>query len=312
MKTYFTHEKRYNTLNNYYRAKYNKKVCKIPLNGNFTCPNIDGTISKFGCTFCSSYRAGYFAGNKNDPLEKQWDQGVKMMNKKWNDTLYIPYFQANTNTYAPLDKLKKLYETAIKLDPNIIALSIATRPDCISFDVLNYLSKLNKKIPVQVELGLQTIHNITASKINRGYNLDIFKSCVENLHKNNIEIVVHIINGLPGEDSNMMCETIKYLNKLPINGIKIHILNILKNSKMGIDYIKKPWPVLTRKEHIDIIVNQIRLLRPDIIIHRLTGDGVKDKIIYPKWIVKKFTLINDIDKILRNNNYLQGDLYENK
>lgn len=306
----FTNEKHYNTLNNYYLHKYGKKVFKVSLNGGFTCPNIDGTVSFGGCTFCSSMGSGEFAGNKHDPLKKQFDEVKEMMHQKWPEAYYIPYFQANTNTHAPVSRLKELFEEAITLDPNIVELSIATRPDSLPNDVVEYLSELNTRIPVQVELGLQTIHDEIGKDLNRGHDLKAFNDAVKRLRKENIEVVVHIINGLPNETKEMMLDTIRHLNTLDIQGIKIHMLNILSNSRMGQAYLKKPWPILSRKEYIDIVVTQIRLLRKDIIIHRLTGDGKFDKLIEPKWIMRKFTVLNDIDKILRANKWYQGDLYE--
>lgn len=307
-----TNEKHYNTLNNYYLAKYGKKVFKVSLNADFSCPNRDGTKGYGGCTFCSNLGSGEFAGNKHDSLKKQFNDVKKRMLTKWPDAYYIPYFQANTNTHAPLPRLKELFEEAITLDPDIVEISIATRPDSLPNNIVEYLSELNTRIPVQVELGLQTIHDDTAQDLNRLCDINDFNDAVKRLRQENIEVVVHIINGLPNETKEMMLETIKYLNTLDIQGIKIHMLNILSNSKMGQDYLKKPFKMLTRDEYIDIVVNQIRLLRNDIIIHRLTGDGDKKYLIEPKWIIRKFTVLNDIDKMLRRNQWYQGDLYEKK
>ncbi|MGI6781587.1 MAG: TIGR01212 family radical SAM protein [Acholeplasmataceae bacterium] len=307
-----TNEKHYNTLNNYYLAKYGKKVFKVSLNADFSCPNRDGTKGYGGCTFCSNLGSGEFAGNKHDSLKKQFNDVKKRMLTKWPDAYYIPYFQANTNTHAPLPRLKELFEEAITLDPDIVEISIATRPDSLPNNIVEYLSELNTRIPVQVELGLQTIHDDTAQDLNRLCDINDFNNAVKRLRQENIEVVVHIINGLPNETKEMMLETIKYLNTLDIQGIKIHMLNILSNSKMGQDYLKKPFKMLTRDEYIDIVVNQIRLLRNDIIIHRLTGDGDKKYLIEPKWIIRKFTVLNDIDKMLRRNQWYQGDLYEKK
>ena len=254
--------------------------------------------------------SGEFAGNKRDPLKKQFEDVKTMMHQKWPEAYYIPYFQANTNTHAPVSRLKELFEEAITLDPLIVEISIATRPDALPDDVINYLSELNTRIPVQVELGLQTIHDDIAKDLNRLTNVHTFDDAVKRLRKENIEVVVHIINGLPDETKEMMLDTIRHINTLDIQGIKIHMLNILSNSKMGQEYLKKPFQLLSRKEYIDIVVNQIRLLRKDIIIHRLTGDGSLEFLIEPKWIIRKFTVLNDIDKILRKNNWYQGDLYE--
>ncbi len=306
-----TKEKHYNTLNNYYQAKYGKKVFKVSLNAGFTCPNIDGTVAYGGCSFCSFLGSGEFAGKKTDDLKKQFSDVKKRMHEKWPDAYYIPYFQANTNTHAPLDVLVELFEEAITLDPNIVEISIGTRPDCLPQDVVDYLGNLNKRMPVQVELGLQTIHEETAIQVNRAHDLFTFDDAVKRLRKENIEVVVHIINGLPGETKEMMLETINHLNTLDIQGVKIHMLNILSNSKMGMMYKKEPFELISRDEYIDIVVHQIRLLNPDIIIHRLTGDGDRKYLLEPKWIIRKFTVLNDIDKLMRKNKYYQGDLYEN-
>ena len=304
------HEKHYNTLNNCYKAKYSAKVYKITLNGNFTCPNRDGKCGIGGCSFCSPSGSGDFAGNKGETLEKQFASQKDMMKNKWNNGKYIVYFQANTNTYAPLDRLKALFEKAITLDPNIVMLSIATRPDCLPDDVIEYLSELNTRCQVQVEFGLQTVHEKTAKEFNRGYDNDIFGTTVKRLNKANIEVVVHIINGLPGETKEMMIDTIRYLNTNNIQGIKIHMLHLMKNTKLGDDYLKENFKMLSLDEYVDITVEQILWLRKDIIIHRLTGDAPREMLITPTWTLKKFVTTNEIDKKLRLLNKYQGDYYE--
>ncbi|CCV63977.1 conserved hypothetical protein [Alteracholeplasma palmae J233] len=306
----FTEEKHYNTLNNYYRSKYNKKVFKIPLNGGFTCPNIDGTVASGGCTFCSFMGSGDFAGNKREPLSEQFDKIKKMMHQKWSDGYYIAYFQANTNTHAPLKRLQELYEEAITLDPNIVMLSIGTRPDCLPNDVVEYLGELNTRMPVQIELGLQTMHQKTSDLINRAHDLACFDDAVKRLRAHNIEVVVHIINGLPFETKEMMVETVKHLNTLDIQGIKIHMLHLMEKTKMGFQYLKNPWELLTLEAYVDIVVEQISVLRKDIIIHRITGDAPPTMLIAPHWTKKKFVVSNEIDKKLRALNLYQGDCYE--
>jgi radical SAM protein (TIGR01212 family) len=304
------HEKHYNTLNHYYRHKYQKKVYKIPLNGGFTCPNIDGTVATGGCTFCSFMGSGDFAGNKKEPLKTQFENIKEMMQMKWTDGYYIAYFQANTNTHAPLERLKELYEEAITLDPNIVMLSIGTRPDSLPIDVLDYLEDLNKRMPIQIELGLQTIHEKTSDLINRAHDLKCFDDAVKALRKRNIEVVVHVINGLPYETKQMMIDTIKHVNTLDIQGIKIHMLHLMEKTKMGYDYKKNPWPLLSLEDYVDITVDQILWLRKDIIIHRLTGDAPSKMLIAPTWTKKKFVVTNEIDKKLRALNLFQGDYYE--
>ncbi len=307
-----TDEKHYNTLSNYYRYRYGKKVFKIALNGGFTCPNIDGTVARGGCTFCSFMGSGDFAGDKHLPLKEQFEMQKTMMSHKWHDGLYIAYFQANTNTHAPLNTLKALFEEAITLDPNIVMLSIATRPDALPNNVLDYLGELNTRIPVQVELGLQTIHQKTSDLINRAHDLKCFDDAVIALRKRHIDVVVHIINGLPFETKKMMIDTVKHINTLDIQGIKIHMLHLMQKTKMGHDYLKKPWHILTLKEYVDITVEQLSWLRKDIIIHRLTGDAPPHMLIAPLWTKKKFVVTNEIDKRMRALHRYQGDYNETK
>ncbi len=306
---YFTKEKHYNTLDNYYKTIYNSKVFKIPLNGDFTCPNIDGHVGYGGCTFCHS-GSGDFAGNKDDSLSVQFNEGLKMMKKKWKEGLLIPYFQVNTSTYGPLEKIKTLFEEAITLDENIIGLSVATRPDALPTDILDYLEDLNKRTKLTIELGLQTVNEETSKLINRGHDLKTFDSAVKELRKRNISVVVHIINGLPGETLDDMIATIKHLNTLDIQGIKIHMLHIMNKTKMGIEYLINPWPLLTLGEYVNITVSQLRYLKPSVIVHRITGDAKRNLLIEPKWTLKKFVVSNEIDKLMRKYNYYQGDLYE--
>ncbi|MGI6359497.1 MAG: TIGR01212 family radical SAM protein [Acholeplasmatales bacterium] len=306
---YFTKEKHYNTLDNYYKAIYNSKVFKISLNGGFTCPNIDGKVGYGGCTFCHS-GSGDFAGNKFDPLKVQFNEGLKMMKNKWPEGLLIPYFQVNTSTYGPLEKIKALFEEAITLDKNIIGLSVGTRPDCLANDILDYLEDLNKRTKLTVELGLQTVNEETSKLINRCHDLKTFDLAVKELRKRNIEVVIHIINGLPNETKDDMIKTIKHLNTLDIQGIKIHMLHIMNKTKMGFEYIIKPWPLLSLEEYVNITVTQLRYLKPSVIVHRITGDAKRSLLIEPKWTLKKFVVSNEIDKLMRKYNYYQGDLYE--
>lgn len=313
MKDYINEQHRYYTLDYYYRNKYNSKVFKVALNGNFTCPNRDGKISYNGCIFCSEKGSGDFAGDKELPLKEQFKQIKEILLKKWSNSKYIPYFQANTNTYGPLKKIKKLFNEAIELDKDIVAIAIATRPDCISDEVLQYLSELNKIKPVTIELGLQTIHNSTAKLINRGYELLVFEDCVKKLNNFNIDVVVHIINGLPNETKEMMLDTIKYLNTLNIQGIKIHSLFILKNTKLAEMYYNNEFNILSMDEYIDITVEQLAIIRDDIVIHRINGDAPKDLLIEPQWSLKKLVIMNEIDKEMKKRNYYQGckTIYKN-
>ena len=306
---YTNSNKRYHTLDYYYKNRFHEKVFKVSLNAGFSCPNIDGKVGYGGCIYCSKTGSGEFAGNKEDSLEKQFLEIKNMMLKKWPKAKYIGYFQARTNTYAPVNELKKMYEKILNQE-NVIGLNIATRPDAISDECLDYLEELNKKTYLTIELGLQTIHDKTAKLINRGSSLEEFENCLKKLNDRNINVVVHIINGLPYETKEMMLETVEYLNNLDIQGIKIHMLHILKNTKLAEIYEKENFHVLTKDEYIDIVVSQLELLRPDIVIHRITGDPKVEDLIEPTWLIKKFVVLNDIDKELKRRDTYQGKLYK--
>ena len=302
MNDLFTNEKHYLTLDNYLKHLYHEKVFKVSLNGNFSCPNYKNNR---GCIFCSLSGSGEFGGDKNEPLNVQFDKVSKMMLKKWPNAKFIAYFQANTNTYAPLNILKEKYETALGFD-NVIGISIATRCDAISDEVLDYLDELNKKTFLTVELGLQSMHKKTLSLINRGHDLKSFESMVKKLQQRKINVVVHIINGLPYETKEDMINTAKYLNSLNIDGIKIHMLYILKNTKLADMFNKDKFHILTKEEYIDIVCDQLTYLNENIVIHRITGDPKIDDLIEPKWLVKKFCVLNDIDKEMKKRNIYQG------
>jgi len=297
--------KRYYTLNCFYKNKFNCKVCKISLNANFSCPNKDGKVGYGGCVFCSKLGSGDFAGDVTLDLVSQFEQVKGVMTKKWTDTKFIGYFQANTNTYANVETLRNYYETILNLD-NVVGLNIATRPDAISEDVMDYLSELNKKTFLTVELGLQSIHNRTLKYINRGHDLECFVKCFKKLKEKNINVVVHIINGLPYETEDMMIDTVKFLNNLGIDGIKIHMLHILKNTKLADLYEKEKFHILSKNEYIDIVIKQLEYLNPNIVIHRITGDPDVKDLIEPDWLVKKFCVLNDIDKEMVRRNTYQG------
>jgi hypothetical protein len=297
--------KRYHTLDYFYKHKYGTKVFKVSLNAGFTCPNIDGTKGHGGCIYCSKLGSGEFAGNEQKDLVTQFYEVKEMMHKKWPSAKYIGYFQAHTNTYAPLSILKEKYECILNL-PNVVGLNIATRPDSICEECLDYLEELNKKTNITIELGLQSIHEKTARAINRCHTLTCFEEMVYKLHNRNIPIVVHIMNGLPGETKEMMLETVSYLNTLPIWGIKIHMLHIIKGTALATLYEKHPFPLLTREEYVDIVCDQIELLDKHIVINRITGDPKKEDLIAPTWLLKKFCVLNEIDKELKRRNSYQG------
>ena len=298
---YSLDNKRYHTLNYFLRNKFNSKVFKVSLNAGFSCPNIkDGK----GCIFCSS-GSGDFGGNKNDSLTKQFNEIKTKVSKKWPNSKYIAYFQANTNTYAPLEVLKEKYEEVLKL-PNVVGLAIATRSDAISNETLEYLSELNQRTFLSIELGLQSIHNKTLKLINRGHTLENFENMVKELQKRNIFTVVHIINGLPGETKEDMTNTVKYLNNLKIDAIKIHMLSIIKDTPLENLYNETNFHVLSKEEYIDIVCDQLEYLDENIVIERITGDPDPKKLITPDWLIKKFCVLNDIDKEMKKRNSYQG------
>lgn len=301
---YSLDNKRYHTLNYYLKNRFHEKVYKISLNAGFTCPNIDGTKGYGGCIYCSKTGSGEFGGNINDDLITQFNKVKEVMDKKWHGK-YIAYFQARSNTYAPVNILKERYETVLKLD-NVIGLFIATRCDCITDECLDYLTSLNKRTYLTIELGLQTIHESTSKLINRGHTLKEFTDTVKRLRERNIDVVVHIINGLPYETKEMMLETVKFVNTLDIQGIKIHMLNIIKDTPLETLYNKEHFHVLTKEEYIDIVISELELLDSKIVIHRITADPDPKTLIEPTWLLKKTVLLNDIDKEMKRRNTYQG------
>ena len=298
---YSLDNKRYYTLNYYNKMKYNSKVFKISLNAGFTCPNIDGTKGTGGCIYCLN-------GSKsidNLDLLKQFITQKNIEKKKWPNSKYIGYFQANTNTYADVNVLKEKYELILKQD-NVIGLNIATRPDSINKETYDYLEELSKRTNLVVELGLQTIHSKTMKLLNLCYTLEDFEEALNELNKRNINVVVHIINGLPYETKEDMINTVKYLSNKNILGIKIHMLHILKNTKLNELYQKEKFHVLTKEEYVDIVCDELEYLREDIVINRITGDPVKEDLVEPTWLIKKFGVLNEIDKEMARRDSYQG------
>ena len=308
---YTSDNKRYHTLTYYYKEKFNSKVCKVSLNANFTCPNIDGKVGIGGCIYCSKLGSGEYAGNPKEDLITQFEKGKKTMQRKWPNAKFIAYFQANTNTYAPIERLKECFEPFINRD-DCIGLSIATRSDSITDECLDYLEDISKRTYLIVELGLQTIHEKTSKLINRCSSLDNFDKMVKRLKERNINVVVHIINGLPYETEEMMIDTVKHLNDLNIDGIKIHMLGVLKDTPLEKYYQKHKFHILTKEEYVNIVVKQLEYLNPKIVIHRLTEDPKQEDIIEPTWLTKKFTILNEVDKIMSTRNLYQGDKLKEK
>lgn len=297
--------KHYYSLNDYLIEKFGTKVYKIALNGNMSCPNRDGSIGHKGCIFCSAGGSGDFAGNPSQTITEQIETGKELLSAKYFGNSYIAYFQAYTNTYAPVDYLRRIFTEAI-LHPDIVCLSIATRPDCINEEIISLLSELNAVKPVWIELGLQTIHPSSASYIRRGYELDVFDHAMTLLNTARIETIIHMIIGLPGEDKKMMLETADYIVNSGAKGIKLQLLHVLKNTDLATDYIQNKFNVLSLEEYLDILMDIIRILPPDMVIHRLTGDGPKKILIAPQWSGNKRNVLNTINQTFARENVFQG------
>lgn len=301
-------EKRYYSLDYYLKNTYGEKLYKIALDGGFTCPNRDGTLGTRGCIFCSAGGSGDFAADSALSVKEQLAAGKELLKKKKTGSGYIAYFQAYTNTYAPLPRLRTIFMEALS-EPYIRILSAATRPDCLGPDVLRLLEELNSIKPVWVELGLQTMHRSTADFIRRGYDLSVFESAVLRLHRRGIQIIVHVILGLPGETKEDMLDTIRYLNSLPINGIKLQLLHILDHTDLADYYKAHPFPVMDMDAYFALLGQCLCLLRPDIVIHRLTGDGPKSILIAPLWTENKRMVLNAMQKYFKDQDIWQGKLY---
>ena len=289
---------KYTTLNNYLKERFGEKVYKIALNGGFTCPNRDGKIGTRGCIFCSKGGSGDFAESPDLTITEQIENGKKRLEKKIKNGKYIAYFQAFTNTYAPVEKLRAIYTETIN-HPDIVALSIGTRPDCLGDDVLALLDELNKVKPIFVELGLQTINEDTARYIRRGYTLEVYDKAVADLHKIGINVVTHIILGLPGESKNDMLKSVEYACKVT-DGIKLQLLHILKGTDLAKDYEQDKFEVLTLEQYTEIIKECVQIIPENVVIHRLTGDGAKKDLIAPLWSADKKTVLNTINRALNN------------
>ncbi len=302
---YTSDNKRYHTFNYHLKQKYKTKVAKVSLNAGFTCPNRDGKKGYGGCSFCSSSGSGDYAGNVNDSLLLQFDKVSKMMQNKWPNCKFIAYFQANTNTYGSLEKIKQCIEPFLN-NPDIVAIALATRADCLEDDVIEYLKEINNIKDVWIELGLQTIHEKTSLLINRGHTYQEFVDGVTKLRIANLMVCVHIMNSLPYETKEMMLDTIKEVVKLDIQAIKIHMLYIVENTTLANEYKKNPFALLSRDQYIELVVEQLRNIPEHIIIERLTGDGKIDDLIAPLWSIKKVTILNDIDKQMVATNSYQG------
>ena len=301
--------KPYYSFDSMLKERFSQKVYKVALNGGMTCPNRDGTLGSRGCIFCSAGGSGDFAGNKEDPISVQIETQAQRLREKRNASSFIAYFQAYTNTYAPVSYLREIYTEAID-HPDIAALSIGTRPDCLGKEVLDLLEELNHKKPVWVELGLQTIHEKTAAYIRRGYPLSCFAAAVKELRKRNLDVIVHTILGLPGESREDILETISYLNHMDIQGIKLQLLHVLKGTDLAEDYLAGKFRVYTMEEYIDLVIDCLEHLSPKIVVHRLTGDGPKELLLAPLWSSAKKTVLNTLHHQCKVRGAWQGKQYE--
>ena len=293
--------KRYYTLNCFYRKKFKNKVFKVPLDAHMSCPNKQDGV---GCIYCEDNSKANIT-DRNKSIEEQFLENIKTLEKKWPNSYYIPYFQAGTNTYAKVDELKNLFEKLLDY-PKVVGLSIATRCDCLNNDVLDYLSDLNKRTFLTIEMGLQSSNNETLKLINRGHTKEDFVIGVKKLKERNIFVCAHIINGLINDDINDMVNTAKLLNDIGVDAVKIHMLYIAKGTKLDSLYKSKPFHVLSKEEYTNIVIKQLEYLNEDIVIERITGDPIKETLVEPTWLLKKFCVLNDIDKEMVKRNTYQG------
>ena len=302
-------DKPYHSFDYMLKERFHGKVYKVALNGGMTCPNRDGTLGNRGCIFCSAGGSGDFAGNRQDSITEQIEKQIASIRKKRNADRFIAYFQAYTNTYAPVEYLRKIYTEAIS-HPNVVAVSIGTRPDCLGEEVLDLLEELNHIKPVWVELGLQSIHEKTARYIRRGYPLSCFNTAVKNLRERNLEVIVHTILGLPYETKENILATMEYLNHMDIQGIKLQLLHVLKGTDLAEDYLAGKFQVYSMEEYLDLLIDCLEHLSPDMVIHRLTGDGPKELLLAPLWSSAKRTVLNTLHQECKARNSYQGKQYK--
>ncbi|KUO72683.1 MAG: radical SAM protein [Desulfosporosinus sp. BRH_c37] len=298
-------QKRYHTFNEHMRERLGGKIFKVSLDAGFTCPNRDGKLGIAGCVYCSERGSGDFAGDKRLSISGQFIEVKERMKKKWPNAQYIAYFQAYSNTYATVKRLREVYEEALA-EEKVVGLSISTRPDCLPKDVLSYLVELNKKTYLWVELGLQSSHDRTLEWIGRGHDYAQFLKGFEQLHSREIRVCVHIILGLPGETKADMMETAQAVAKLPLEGIKIHLLHVLRGTPLATIFEHKPFDLMTKEEYVTLVVDILEILPPEVVIHRLTGDGPPDDLIGPLWSRKKWEVLNAIDAELVRRDSWQG------
>ncbi len=303
--------KPYYSLDAYLKETFGEKVYKLSLDGGMTCPNRDGTCGERGCIFCSAGGSGDFAGDRHKSITEQIREQKVLLQTKRPVHKFIAYFQAYTNTYAPVEYLEKIFREAIA-DEEVVVLSIGTRPDCLDEDILTMLEELNRIKPVWIELGLQTMHEKTAEYIRRGYPLSCFERAVEELDKRGIPVIVHTILGLPGEGREEVFQTMEYLNKQPISGIKLQLLHVLSDTDLAADYEAGKFEVLNQDEYLSLVIGCLQRLRPDLVIHRVTGDGPRELLIAPKWSQAKRTVLNELHHRMKEENARQGQLWSER
>lgn len=300
--------KRYHTLNYEMKKVFRDKVLKLSLDGGFTCPNRDGTLGNKGCIFCGEDGSGEFAGSRLLSIREQAEEQKRLLKNKNNSDKFIAYFQNFTNTYGDIDYLKRLYNEALNID-GIVGLAIATRPDCLNYEVLQLLSDLNQKTFLWVELGLQSIHEKSANFIRRGYELKVYEEAIKELKLRGIRCVTHLIIGLPAESKTQILESVEYVASTQTWGIKLHSLYISKDTDLYDYYMKNPFKMFTQEEYVDIIVDALEILPMDMIVHRLTGDADKSLLHEPKWSGNKLKVLTSIDKELKERESFQGKKY---
>ena len=305
---YTLDNKRYHTLNYYFKQKYGHKVAKVIIDADFTCPNRDGTKGVGGCAFCSLKGSGDANVALHKSILEQYEANKAVMNRKWDNTYYIPYFQSFTNTYGPLHKIKAMIEPFLDME-EVCGIALGTRSDCLEDDVIDYLNSITAKKEIWIELGLQTSNDYTSNLMNCCHTFDDFKDAINRLSKTNIKVCVHIMNGLPYESEEDMLQTIKDINHLPFDAIKFHMLHVIKDTALAKLYEVEPFDILTKDEYIDIVIKQLELLKAEVIVERVTGDPIKDDLIAPDWTLNKTVVRNDIDKEMYRRDTYQGKYY---
>ena len=296
---------RYYSYSRFLKERFGEKVYKISINGGFTCPNRDGTLSTGGCIFCSEGGSGEYSESALLPVSRQIALGKEQSSRKYSGGRYIAYFQAFTNTYAPVERLRALYEAAIAPE-EIVAVAIGTRPDCLPEEVLDLLEEINRQKPVFLEMGLQTCHDSTAAFLNRGYERRVFTEAANACASRGIRTTAHLILGLPGETPDMLAETIAYVNALPVSGVKLSMLHILKNTRLADIYAQEPFPLFTLESYVDCVIYCLEMLRPDMVVERITGDGPRDLLIAPAWSLHMRQVLNSIHQEMKRRNSFQG------